>query len=80
MDPTLATILAATIGGIATVVAAWLARRQKTADARLSRIEIRLDALSAKIDLLLQGPREPFVRIGNLKRSSACVGTPCWVG
>jgi hypothetical protein len=66
MDPTLATILAATIGGIATIVAAWLAHRQKTADARLSRIEVRLDALSEKIDLLLQGPREPFVRIGNL--------------
>ena len=66
MDPTLATVLAATIGGIATVVAAWLAHRQKAADARLSRIEVRIDALSAKIDLLLQGPREPFVRIGNL--------------
>ncbi|HWM90466.1 MAG TPA: hypothetical protein VN493_06830 [Thermoanaerobaculia bacterium] len=66
MDPTLATILAAIIGGVATVVAAWLAHRQKAADARLSRIEVRLDALSAKIDLLLQGPREPFVRIGNL--------------
>jgi hypothetical protein len=65
MDPTLATILAAIIGGIATVVAAWLAHRQKAADARLSRIEVRLDALSAKIDLLLQGPREPL-RIGNL--------------
>lgn len=31
MDPTLATILAAAIGGIATVVAAWLARRQNAA-------------------------------------------------
>jgi hypothetical protein len=66
MDPTLATILAATIGGIATIVAAWLAHRQKTADARLSLIETRLDTLSEKIDLLLQGPRDPFVIIGNL--------------
>ena len=31
MDPTLATILAAAIGGIATVVAAWLAHRQNVA-------------------------------------------------
>jgi hypothetical protein len=40
--------------------------KDQVADARLSRIEGRLEGLSAKIDLLLHGPREPYIKIGSL--------------
>lgn len=40
MDPTLATIIAAAIGGVATVVAAWLAHRQKAAAKQLDSASV----------------------------------------